>query len=157
MSNYAIVEATHDHINDLILNMRQEDADECWASSHSSPGEAIGQAMTHSDKSYAGLTPDGQVMCIFGLAPLTLLSDIGVPWMLATPQLDLHARKFARGSVKVMRWFTSAYPRLVNYVDARNASAINWIKWLGFTVEKARPYGPDDVLFHRFHWEQEDV
>ena len=72
-------------------------------------------------------------------------------------RIVLLGRKFARGSVKVMNWFKSAYPKLRNHVDARNSSAITWIKWLGFTVEKAVPYGPDGVLFHPFHWEREDV
>ena len=154
---YQIVEATPAHVAECAYFMREADIDECWASSHSAPLEALMRAYEISDKVYAGLTPKGEVVCIFGIAPRSVTSDVGCPWMLATDQLDLHARKFARASLKGMRWFQSAYPKLQNYVDARNESAVNWIKWLGFTVEKAGPWGPDGVDFHRFHWERENV
>ena len=39
---------------------------------------------------------------------------------------------------------------MFNYVDARHTDAIRWLKWLGFTLHPATPYGPFDLPFHKF-------
>lgn len=39
---------------------------------------------------------------------------------------------------------------LTNYVDARNAVSIRWLRWLGFEIEPAAPFGIHGLPFHRF-------
>ena len=47
------------------------------------------------------------------------------------------------------------YRLLQNHVDARNTEAVRWLGWLGFEMDPALPFGPDQLPFHRFHWEVE--
>jgi hypothetical protein len=42
------------------------------------------------------------------------------------------------------------FPEMRNYVDARHARSIRWLKWLGFTIEEARPMGFAGLPFHPF-------
>jgi len=42
------------------------------------------------------------------------------------------------------------YARLENRVDARNGPAIRYLRWLGFTLEPATPWGAAGLPFHKF-------
>ena len=62
-------------------------------------------------------------------------------WLLATDGLLPHSRLFLEES---REWVESRARRFVlwNYVDARNAAHIRWLKWLGaeFHDTKTSPY-----------------
>ena len=42
------------------------------------------------------------------------------------------------------------YRVLTNYADARNTTAIRWLRWLGFNILPAIPFGLDGLPFHPF-------
>lgn len=150
---YKIVRVEPHHVAELALTMRDADVAECWATSHSPPLEALESSVRLSEPTaYVGLA-DGVVVCMFGVGPQTLSSDVGVPWMLGSDLLVKHYRAFARHSCDVVYWMREKYPKLRNSVDARNILAVRWLKWLGFTIETAVPFGPDDVYFHPFYWD----
>jgi len=89
-------------------------------------------------------------VCIFGVAPASLLGSVGVPWMIGTQEIDSHAKAFLRRNKAYVERMSELYNYLVNFVDARNTRAIGWLKWLGFTILEAQPHGPDGLPFHRF-------
>jgi hypothetical protein len=37
-----------------------------------------------------------------------------------------------------------------NHVYAKNRMSIRWLKWLGFELGVAEPFGPSAALFHPF-------
>ena len=49
------------------------------------------------------------------------------------------------------------YSRVFNYVDARNTMVIGWIKWLNFTFEEPKPYGPKKIPFYKFYLNNKNV
>jgi len=49
----------------------------------------------------------------------------------------------------------AGYSHLENWVDARNTKAINWLRWLGFTVHDPVPFGVAGLPFHRFDMRRE--
>lgn len=146
---YAIVPATSEHAAELARHMRFADRAEVWASHRASPSQAVASSLQASRDAYAGLAGE-RVLCLFGVATATVLSSTGAPWMLAAPTLRLHSRAFLRGSRQIVNGWRAEYDELVNYVDARNARAIRWLRWLGFEIEAAQPFGPDQLPFHRF-------
>lgn len=75
----------------------------------------------------------------------------GVPWMVTTEHIAADVRGFLRGSKAVLLEMLQRHQTLVNYVDARNVSAIRWLAWLGFTIDGAVPYGVQGLPFHKFH------
>lgn len=76
---------------------------------------------------------------------------IGVPWMLASPTLSRIRKTFLRECRQYVEDMLLRYGHLENYVWAGNTVHIQWLKWLGFTIEPAKPHGIDSQPFHRFY------
>ena len=91
-----------------------------------------------------------RVVCMYGVAELSILSNIGIPWLLGTDEIEQHSKYFLRQNRYYMKEIKKKYSYLVNFVDARNTVAIRWLEWLGFKVHETQPFGPDDMPFHRF-------
>lgn len=149
MPEYAVVPATQVHIEELAQTMRQADRDEVWAAAHLSPYMALKLSFESSSNASTGLV-DSRVLCMFGVATTSIVSDIGVPWLLGSEELPKHARAFLRRNRPYIRSVNAEYKLLVNYVDARHTEVVRWLKWLGFKLDPAKPFGPDQVPFHRF-------
>ena len=149
MIAYGVVQATDEYAVRLAETMRQADRDELWAASHSLPLDALRRSLRVSHATYVGIA-DGRPVCMFGVAPLTLLSDVACPWLLGAEELPRHARVFLRANRVYMRMIRKQYAYMANFVDARNVVAIRWLHWLGFTILPAEPYGVERLPFHKF-------
>ena len=86
-----------------------------------------------------------------------ICSTMGVPWLLATDELESCARPFLRRSRKAVKEMMNGYSVLRNYVDARNTVAIRWLGWIGFKILPAEPFGADGLPFHPFEMRAPDV
>ena len=94
------------------------------------------------------LAPKGVPAAIVGLGRSALLGGHGVPWALTGPAVERHRRFLLRESRRqVARMRDEAAP-LINYVHAGHRRALRWLRWLGFTIEPARPLARG--MFHRF-------
>jgi hypothetical protein len=146
---YAVIPARLEHVEPMLSIIRQADIDELWAANRVSPAYALRRGIACSTLSWTG-TVDDRPVCIFGVAPASLLGSVGVPWMIGTQEIDSHAKAFLRRNKAYVERMSELYNYLVNFVDARNTRAIGWLKWLGFTILEAQPHGPDGLPFHRF-------
>jgi len=156
MVQYEVIDTTDEHIEELAETMSQADVDEVWASSHRSPLESLLFSSTVSADTTTGLA-DGDVMCIFGVSPVSIISGSGSPWLLGSDLIREHFRIFLRGNKEWMKIQQEKWDTLSNHVDARHTLAIRWLKWLEFDFDEAKPHGPDKMPFHRFSWEQDNV
>lgn len=148
-----IVIATEEHIIEVANKARPEDKAELWAATMSTPIVTLRRGLEHSDTAYAGLL-DGMAVCVWGVAPVCLLTGLGAPWMVGTSDLDIHATKFLRRCRAPLLELFSGYDRLENYVDARNTKAIRWLKFMGFTINNdPQPYGMFSLPFYKF-WKE---
>lgn len=148
---YHVEPATLDLVMQVAPVMRDEDKAEVWASDHWMPEEALAQSFHSSTAAWVGMCDD-EVFCAYGVAERSVLSPKGVPWLLTSRHLPLHGRAFLRGSILFMRDMKARYDWLENYVDARYAVSICWLRWLGFTLEPAAPFGAEQLPFHRCTW-----
>lgn len=143
-------------LDELLRDLRQADYDEVLAAS----GEVeatVRQSPEHSIWTLVGLM-DGKLACVFGLAPLDgLLGRRGAPWMLGTHELDRHPGVLMRRCRGYVTGMLTHYPHLLNFVDARNARSIRWLKRLGFTIHPAIPYGAAQLPFHLFEMKANHV
>lgn len=103
---------------------------------------------------WAGLVGD-EVACIFGVRGASMLSETGYPWLIGTNLIEQHAKAFLRRNRAIVQIMLDTYPHLTNYVDARNGAAIQWLKWLGFAMLPAMPYGAAQLPFHQFEKRRE--
>jgi len=145
-----IRDATIEDAVEVALNIRGADKSEIWASGKNLPIPCLIRAHSASTQCFS-LVVNGQVACIFGVAPASLLGSVGVPWMIGTSLVEKHPLLFLRKCQKSVLAMSDSYATLINYVDARNVMAIHWLSWLGFHVfEDAEQHGPFNMPFHRF-------
>lgn len=149
MANVTIGPAKEGDAERLAANLRPADKLEIEASSGSDHLAAIKNAIALSDQVWTAEV-DGEIACMFGVGPLSFLSDSGIPWALGTPVIDANARAYVRLSRMYIQQMLERYPHLFNAVDSRNKRAVRWLKSAGFTLHPAEPHPKSGVLFHRF-------
>lgn len=140
----------------LTLELRRADRDEVEAMSGRNPREALVEAVERSRMAWAGLA-DGKLVCLFGVAPLTLAGVTGVPWLLGSDDVCAYSRQFLRRNKDYVRQMLAEFPVLRNAVDARNAVSIRWLRWLGFQFGEATPMGPQRLPFIPFELRADHV
>lgn len=150
MVSLEIVPLTTSHVEWLAPRIREADRAELWAASHRTDmHKALRDGLDLSVEAFAGLA-GGEPFCAFGVSCLSLLDRHGSPWMLGTRKVEEHALGFLRASRSVISVWSEEWTLLENHVDARNLRSVTWLKWLGFRVEDARPFGAEGLPFHRF-------
>ena len=149
MAKYEVISTTEEHILELSQTMRKPDVDEVWAGWHKTPLEALRSSVKYTKQSWTGLA-NGRVVCMFGIAQPSILSYAGTPWLLGSEELPKHFRTFLRGNKIYIKAIKKEFEFLENYVDTRNVIAIRWLKWLGFKLNPAEPYGVEQRAFHKF-------
>lgn len=147
---YSLDIASPADLERIAANMDPADAAEVWATAHLRPDQALLKSSSVSRETYVGKVR-GEAICAFGIGQRTLLDHIGVPWLLGTPEIREHARVFLRVSKRWVEIEARRFTTLENFVDSRHTRAVKWLRWLGFAIEPAQPFGPDGVPFHHFH------
>ena len=148
--------ARAEHIALLAPVTREPDRQEVWASSRSTPEQALVRGLSVSSQAWTVFFDD-EVAAMWGVAPVSLLSDTGAPWLLSSPAVDRHPLAFLRHSRALVDDLHEGYAVLRNYVDARYTVCIRWLRGLGFTIGPAIPVGVDGMPFHPFERETADV
>lgn len=127
--------------------LRQADRDEMEACSPMNPMLQLGYSIALSSPGYA-ILKDGQVEVVFGATGSA--NGAGVPWLLATPEVERHPITFLRASRGFIDEMKERYNRLENWVHVQNKLSMRWLRWAGFEFDKPDSSRPD---FIRFFWE----
>jgi len=91
----------------------------------------------------------GNLVAMFGVVEGgTLLDPYGIPWMLATT--GVKPGMLMAHSPRYIGEMLARFPRLRNYVDARNHASIRYLRRLGFSLNPPEPFGVAGLPFHRF-------
>tara|TARA_R110000787_G_scaffold97868_14_gene201643 strand:+ start:1960 stop:2421 length:462 start_codon:yes stop_codon:yes gene_type:complete len=151
MAEYEMLPGTLQHIEDMVDDLRDLDIEEAWVSKHRTPRQALEAAFSRT-YTWVG-TVDGKAMCVCGTTPATTISAIGFPWLYGTNLMTQHSRVFLRGSREYIAAMKREFVFLRGYVYTENSTSQRWLKWLGFTLHPAEPYGVEQKLFHPFHME----
>lgn len=110
----------------------------------------LANAVLMSSRSWTCVAADHEPAALLGVVPLSLLNGIGSPWLLGTDRIDDFAVSFVKQGRKRVQDMLDLFPRLVNYVDARNDRTIKWLVHLGFELSAPEPYGVAGMPFRRF-------
>lgn len=150
--------ATTCDLFELAIGLRPLDHDELVATAGSDVLKVLDRSRQVSDDPVAVKSPAGELIAVFGIAPATLLSDTAAPWLLGTHLMTPYAKRILFHARRYITFVRERYPRLENYVDARNEPSLRWLKSVGFTVDdQPVPYGVARLPFYRFHMGCEDV
>lgn len=155
-----VLPARPEHLVPVAERMRPEDALEVRLASGHEPLQALEASLAVS-RDLRGevrawtILHHGRPEALFGVGRASLLSDVGVPWMLGTEEIsrggaDGLAIPFARHCAAYVAEMERGFARLENYVHTDNRFSIRWLKWLGFSFDPPAPYGLHRALFRRF-------
>lgn len=148
--------ATEDDARELAPLLRAEDRAEISALSGRDPAGLLVESVAASWESTT-YRADGALICIGGVAPLSLIGSTGVPWLMGTDLVPVHRKAFMRHSREAMPRWLARFPILRNVVDARYAEAIRWLRWLGFRFGDPVIVGVAGLPFLPFSMEATDV
>ena len=149
----AIVPATSDHALELAPRLRAADLAEIEASTGRPIDDVLLDSLSRAVWAET-LVLAGRPEAIGGLCTQSLMFGPGIPWMVGSDRLTERARWFLRQSRRQVARMLGFYDSLVNFVDARNAASLRYLRHLGFTLDPAQPWGHAGLPFHRFHMER---
>ena len=149
MDNLRLREVADSDLASLVADLRPLDRAEVEAASGETWADELRSAISISAFVLAAEDDDGLV-ALFGVKPVALLGDEGQPWVLGTSRMARHGRSLGLISRRYIAEVSQTFPLLANYVDARNTPSIRFLKWLGFAIAPARPFGVAGLPFHRF-------
>lgn len=150
---WEIVPAELAHAYAIAGNPRPADVAELWTASRTTPLDAMVTGLKNTPQPWVGKV-DGVPVCMFGASPFSILTGMGVAWMIGSRALDSLRvqRELLRLSRPVVDYMQDQFPGLLyNFVDQRNHAAIRWLRWLGFTFCEPIPYGVDGLPFLPFY------
>ena len=154
MRIWEIAPAAPEHIPFIAMDMRKADRDEVWASHRHCPIEALEMSLTRSELAWTCLIEDHPAF-MWGVARQgSMISLKGAPWLLGTnlffqAHRKLH-REFLRQCPAYVDRMQERFPRLENFVHAKNTLSIRWLKWCGFTLDMDVPELINDEEFYLF-------
>lgn len=147
----SVIPATAAHAAELAPRLREADVAEVRATAGYAPLEALERSLLASTEAYA-LLLGGELAGLFGVVGLegTVAGGYagGVIWLLGSDAIPLRRRAFLSLSRRMVAEFRTRYPVLFNYVDARNEASLRWLRWLGFEIAPAAPFGVEGRPFH---------
>ena len=140
---------TPEDLAHLAEHLRAQDQAELAAGGWSDFHRALEVSVERSRWAQVALV-EGEPAAVFGCAELgTLLTPIGVPWMLGTELVPRHRRVLQRWARRYIETMLQDYPRLFNAVHARNTVAMRWLKHMGFKLHAAVQVEGGE-MFHPF-------
>lgn len=148
MADFIVTEATALHAADLAPRMREADTMEVWATWHATPASALETSLSLSSHAWAGLV-NGSVVCMWGVAPTSLMAGEGVAWLLGSDLIDQYRRAFVKAHARSLPAVLECYSHVFNHVDARYTKSVEWLRWLGFEIQPPQPFGFQGLPFHR--------
>ena len=129
--------------------MREEDVIEINLAGGHTPHEALLIGYENSEMCCTVLVDDVPAL-IFGTKYKSIISDEAYVWMLATDLIDKIHYRFLIRCRSVVNAMMKGKRAICNYVWSGNQVSIKWLKWLGFNIAEAQPYGVAAQNFHYF-------
>ena len=121
------------HVKLIFAGMRERDVSEIERGWGKSCIEAMHEALEESFYArtlFVGLEP----LAIYGLAPLSMLAGQARIWIFGTRAIDRHPMAFCRASKLALTELLCHCSVMTNIVDANDAQALKWLRWLGGTL-----------------------
>lgn len=135
----------------MAQNLRAGDREEVHATvGHRRYVDALRLGVVASRSCLMAVDVYGVPAALLGVVTVSVLDNVGSPWMLATDRAEDFPRAFIAYGRAYTRIMLGEYDVLENHVDARNTRAVAWLKHLGYDVAPAAPHGPLGLPFHQF-------
>ena len=134
----------------IALSLRPADLAEIKATGTEDPHVALTNGMELSTPSCYTITADDLPIAMFGTAPVELIPEFASIWLLGTDDIEDHPTAFLRLCKRTFPRLMTPYDMVFNLMDKRNELHVKFVKWLGFTFIRERPFGPEGLPFYEF-------
>lgn len=141
---------TRDDLLEVSLNMREDDVAEVQAMGFRDADQALRHSHRISEWSAAAICEEKPIAIMGTVKSGPLLSPMGIPWLLGTPDLLQIGRSILTEGRRVVYAMSQDYAFLANYVWAGNPKSVRWLSRLGFTIHPFVEMPPYGEPFHRF-------
>lgn len=141
---------------DLAPRLRHADLLELEAAGAPNALQALSESFKRSTLSWS-VEIDGELACMMGVCPLSMLCGLGSPWLLGSEAVARNAGAFIKQTKIYIPIMLQAYPHLFNFVDVRNRKSVAWLRRAGFKVHDPVRVGPAKMLFHPFEMRVDHV
>ena len=148
---------TDEHVRYVAENMRPGDVEEVRLSHGHDPLTALQSSVAATEYPITALSPAGVPLVIFGVVPKSLLSDVGVIWMLGANEVLKFPRNLMVDTAKVFEIWFETYRMLENYVHVLNTISVEWLRRFGFQFDEPIKLPSNGALFMRFYMERDYV
>ncbi len=137
----------------IAFSMREADVKEVWDSNRHSPYKSLYRSMVSGGRTWT-IVVDGVPVGMVGVAPASLISNTGRPWLLGSEELVSNKKLFLIMSTRILKTLTRGYDRLENYVSSENKASLLWLEKLGFSFGE-EINSVTNVIFKRFYMDIE--
>jgi len=126
------------------------------AAQGTTPGR-MAAVLAMSRRSLAIHADSGELLAVAGVVPAPPVASAlagrgGFPWCVTWPAVEAHRVEFLRASRAWHRWIAEGVDWLAGAVWERHVESVDWLRWLGYTVERdPLLVYPTGEWFHRFH------
>lgn len=152
-----VIDAEKSHVEYIAPRLREADVVEIERATGKDPESVLFASYARSLRKFTPVV-DGDPVGMFGVVPQGLMSGVGVPWLLVTPEAEKHWLAFGRISLHAIQVLRFGFEKLENWVDVDNTVAIAWLKWLDFKIApEPEPFGVRQAPFYHFEWRREHV
>ena len=129
-------------VKSIVPNLRDSDVLELAAVM--GPGKSTEQAVQESvDKSKEtySLILEGKVISVWGVADSEFVDNYGIPWLVATSDIEGLYVKIIRFSRDWVSHLSRDYEALYNFVHAPHWQSQKWLQMCGFNIVTSHKYG----------------
>lgn len=143
MMHIEIAPGTLAQVHQIIDNLREADRIELAVTSPDAAAAVLeGWHLSNYRRIFVA---DGEPIVVYGVCRAAHDADEGVPWMVATPQIERVPREFLAASKREIERMRSGFSELRNVTHRDNAVSQKWLQWLGFRIG-TQPVGPGGQL-----------
>lgn len=147
-----IIQARVSHIQEIASRIRPADKVELWDFACVTPAQAMYYGLNQARLARTGFI-DGEAVCMMGLNVPSIVSGVGVPWLVGTTLIEKHQSVFLRKCKPMIAEMLTHCEMLENWVSVENTLAIKWLAWLKFKFDTPEPKGIYRKMFMRF-WQE---
>lgn len=147
MPDVIIRPAVPEDVDAMAPHLRDEDKAEMWAQGAFLPHDGLMFSFQNSVTFTAVEVGNPVPILMFGLGRPALLHDGRCVWLLGTDQVLKYRRRFIVESADVLHALAGG-EKVFNHVLASNTLSLRWLRWLGFNIAPAKPYGWLQKPFH---------
>ena len=111
--------------------------------------DCVNISIENSNEVYS-LILDDEIISLWGIADSEQVTNFGIPWLVASPEIEKIYRKIIRYSRGWVNHMSQGYEGLYNFVHVPHWQSQKWLQMCGFNIVTSTKYGFNDEEFYLF-------